>query len=474
MYLKSDERLVAVRPSSRQLNQQEMEFYGFIHYGMNTYTDREWGDGTEPEEWFSPALVNTDQWAKTARAAGMKGLILTCKHHDGFCLWPSAYTEHSVKNSPYLDGKGDIVKQTAESCQKFGIRFGVYLSPWDRHERTYGSGKAYDDYYVNQLTELLTGYGDIFCVWMDGACGEGPDGRVQNYDWDRYYNTVRRFQPCACISVCGPDIRWCGNEAGDTRESEWNVVPARMADAKATAKRSQQEDNGDFRERPISKQDSDLGSRSRLEGEESLVWYPAEVDMSIRPGWFYHKAEDQKVCTLERLKEVYLRSVGGNAMLLLNLPPDKQGQLAQPDVEMLFAFGRFLDKTFSCNLAAYADITADSELPEHPVRSLLVDNEYFGTASGITQVSVTLKWKEIQRIRYIVLQEYLELGQRVEKFEISVEDEETGRQVLAKGTVIGQKRIVFLEKTVSTSNLTIQIYDSRVSIALRSLAVYGD
>lgn len=471
MYQASDERLVMVRPSDRQLTQQKMEFYGFIHYGMNTYTDREWGDGTEAESLFSPIQADTDQWARVAKEAGMKGLILTCKHHDGFCLWPSAYTEHSVKNSPYQEGTGDIVRDMAQSCKNYGLRFGIYLSPWDRNATSYGSGKEYDDYYVNQLTELLTNYGDIFCVWMDGACGEGPNGKVQKYDWERYYETVRSLQPCACISVSGPDIRWCGNEAGDTRESEWSVVPAGLSKAELIAKKSQQEDDEQFRQKTISSQEQDLGSRDRLEQEMDLIWYPAEVNLSIRPGWFYHKKEDSQVCSLEHLKTIYLNSVGGNAMMLLNLPPNPQGYLAQPDELVLTQFGKFLKEDFAENLAQKAQIQADSQDKQYPAENLGKESSYYATEHGVTQASILLQWKERKTIRYVVLQEYLPLGQRVEQFEIINCDQED--KILAKGTVIGQKRIVAFAEPVPTKSLKIRITDARVSIALETVAVYG-
>ena len=326
-------RLQGVRPSGRQLRQQEMEFYGFIHFSINTFTGREWGDGTEDPALFAPPDLDCGQWARAMKAAGMKGIILTCKHHDGFCLWPTRTTKHSVASSPFRDGKGDVVREMAEACREEGLAFGVYLSPWDRNAPCYGEGKAYDDFFIAQLTELLTGYGEIFCVWLDGACGEGKNGRRQVYDWERYYETVRRLQPGACISVCGPDIRWCGNEAGQTRPEEWSVVPARLKDAEKIMDDSQKEDSAAFRERPIRSSDEDLGSCSRLAGETDLIWYPAEVDVSIRPGWFYHREEDGRVKSLKQLICIYETSVGGNAMLLLNVPPGPSGKISPADVE---------------------------------------------------------------------------------------------------------------------------------------------
>ena len=213
----TDQELIKIVPSKRQLKYQETEFYAFFHFGMNTYTNREWGDGTEDPGIFNPQEFDAGQWVSAVKAAGMKGVILTCKHHDGFCLWPTKYTQHSVASSPWKDGAGDVVQEVSDACCRYGLKFGIYLSPWDRNQPCYGSGKEYDDYYIAQLTELLTGYGEIFSVWLDGACGEGPNGKKQVYNWERYYACVRNYQPEACICVCGPDIRWCGNEAGDVR-----------------------------------------------------------------------------------------------------------------------------------------------------------------------------------------------------------------------------------------------------------------
>ena len=249
-----------ITPSPRQLAWQELEFYAFIHFGMNTFTDREWGDGSEDPSWFNPEGLDARQWTEAVKSAGMKGLILTCKHHDGFCLWPSRYTDHSVKASPWRQGRGDVVQEAAQACREAGLRFGVYLSPWDRHEPSYGTGKPYDDFFVHQLTELATGYGEIFCFWFDGACGEGKNGRKQRYDWERYYQVIRRYQPGAVISVCGPDVRWCGNEAGHCRRSEWSVVPAELRDTERIASLSQREDDPAFARR-ISSHEEDLGSR---------------------------------------------------------------------------------------------------------------------------------------------------------------------------------------------------------------------
>ena len=408
-----DKRLVQVVPSARQIAYENMEFFCFIHFTVNTFTGSEWGDGTEPESIFNPTELDARQWAKTAAEGGMKGLILTCKHHDGFCLWPSKYTEHSIKNSPYKNGKGDIVRETAEACREFGLKFGVYLSPWDRNNSSYGKGKEYDDYYLNQLTELLTEYGDIFVIWLDGACGEGPNGKVQKYDWQRYYKVMRELQPNAVISISGPDIRWCGNEAGEVRPSEWSVVAKDMTDPAITAALSQQEDNEEFRNRPLDETQTDLGSRERLANEKELAWYPAETDVSIRPGWFYHEEEDDQVRSFENLKDIYLKSVGGNTTLLLNLPPMKNGRIHETDAANLKQLGEFIENTFKYNLVDEAGITSIPPLDCWEKEPTVLRNDdyetYFMNEVGTNKLMIKINWIEKKKLNYLVLKEYLYL-----------------------------------------------------------------
>lgn len=469
-----DRRLVQVVPSRRQLRHQQLEFYGFIHFTVNTFTDREWGDGTESPEIFNPVGLDARQWVAVARDAGMRGLILTCKHHDGFCLWPSRYTRHSVAASPYQDGRGDVVREVSEACREAGLAFGVYLSPWDRNHPSYGSGKEYDDYFVNQLTELLENYGDIFTVWFDGACGEGKDGRKQVYDWKRYYDTVRRLQPMACISVCGPDVRWCGNEAGRTRPSEWSVVPARTADTEKIAENSQQADETSFRQREITASDLDLGSRQVLQDEKDLIWYPAEVNTSIRPGWFYHASEDGKVKSLAELVYIYEHSVGGNAMFLLNLAPDRQGLVSRADTDRLHELGEYLRETYRVNLAQQARFTCDTCLEDHDIENVRQDtyDACFRTADGVRTCGIILEWEQPVVIRRLVLKENLLLGQRVERFAVDAQVDGTFCQVY-EGTVVGYKKIVCLDE-VRTRAVRVRILDARIAPALAFLGVYGD
>ena len=473
--IEEDIRLIKAVPSERQLTYEKMEFFCFIHFTVNTFTGSEWGDGKEDVSIFNPTELDARQWVKTAKDAGMKGLILTCKHHDGFCLWPSKYTEHSVKNSPYKNGNGDIVREVSEACKEFGLKFGVYLSPWDRNNSSYGKGKEYDDYYVNQLTELLTEYGELYTIWLDGACGEGSNGKIQKYDWNRYYKVMRELQPNAVISISGPDVRWCGNEAGEVRESEWSVVAKDMTDPSITAELSQHEDNEEFRDRPLDETQSDLGSRERLKNEKELVWYPAETDVSIRPGWFYHEEEDDKVRSFENLKDIYLKSVGGNTTLLLNIPPMKNGKIHEKDIAILKRLGEFINDTFKNNLLKNALITT---VPKHDCRGNSPDmmrtddyNTYFMNKEGDNKLLIEIKFDECKKLNYLVLKEAITFSQRVEEFNVYFNDESGNKIKIFEGTTIGYKRIIDLKGT-KTDNLTIEIEDSRVAPVMSFVGVY--
>ncbi len=465
-----DRRLTAIVPETRQLKLQQTEFYAFVHFTINTYTGREWGDGAESPSLFDPVRFDPDQWVRAVKSAGMKGIILTCKHHDGFCLWPSRYTAHTVAASPWKSGKGDIVREVSDACRRGGIKFGVYLSPWDRNQPCYGSGGEYDDYFVNQLTELLTQYGDIFCVWFDGACGEGKNGRKQVYDWDRYYEVVRKLQPEACINVCGPDIRWCGNEAGETRDCEWSVVPARTRDTERIAGNSQQSDEAEFRQRKIKAQDRDLGSREVLQNERELVWYPAEVNTSIRPGWFYHPEEDGRGKSVEELFNVYLHSVGGNATFLLNIPPTPAGLFHPTDVKRLKELGERIRDAFSDNLLEGAALSADFQEPGHEIDRARADSYdgWYQPPEGKTACAVRVTFPEKRKVSYVVLKENIKLSQRIERF--SILDGEA--KPLYRGAVVGYKKIARLPHPVLTDKLTIQIEDSRLFPTLSFLGVF--
>ena len=463
-----DEKLTKIVPHKRQFYFQQLEFYAFIHFTVNTFTDREWGDGKESPLIFDPKKLDAEQWVKAVKSAGMKGLILTCKHHDGFCLWQTEYTKHSVTSSPWKNGQGDVVKETAEACKKHGIKFGVYLSPWDMNCPLYGQGKAYDDFFVGQLTELLTNYGDIFSVWFDGACGEGPNGKKQYYDWERYYSVIRKLQPDACISVCGPDIRWCGNEAGHTRVSEWSIVPERVKDSEIISEKSQHEDDEEFRRRRVDARDGDLGSRAVLENEDKLIWYPAEVNTSIRPGWFWHESENDKVRSLDGLIHIYNNSVGGNATFLLNIPPTRDGLLHENDVKRLTELGEYIKNAFGTNLLEKAALSSDSG----NIEAARIDgyDDFYIADKGRYTAEISAEWNSPVTIGCIVLKENILCSQRVESFTVEAELDGDFIEVY-QGTVIGYKRIVPLKNTV-TSRVRIKITDSRTEPTLAFIGIY--
>jgi alpha-L-fucosidase len=465
-------KLVQILPEERQIAWQQLEFTAFLHYGMNTFTNSEWGSGKESPSLYNPACLNTDQWCESLKAAGIKACILTAKHHDGFCLWNTSFTNHSVMFSPK---PVDVVKCLAVSCTQYGLKLGLYLSPWDRHEASYGSGKPYDDFFCGQLEELLTRYGQLYSLWFDGACGEGPNGKRQIYDWDRYYRLIRRHQNGAVIAVSGPDVRWIGNEAGITRPSEWSVVPARMRDTGKIAEDSQKADNTSFRERPLKWEDEDLGSREALKGENDLAWYPAEVDVSIRPGWFYHPAENDKIKPVNTLLNIYEKSVGGNAVLLLNIPPDTDGRIHSNDCCRLGELGKAICSIYSVNvLKDGASVCADSAVPSNPAINVLnEDARYWQPTTEKAELIINLTRKT--RITHLVLQEEIRQSQRIEAFSLYANHENSdignGWQKIYSGTTIGFKKICRFEP-VECSALRIIIEESRVFPTLRFVAAY--
>lgn len=459
----NEDYLANIRPTRRQLDWQRMEMYAFTHFGMNTMTDREWGLGHEDPALFNPQEFDADQWMDALKAAGMTGVILTCKHHDGFCLWPSRYTTHSVASSPWKDGRGDVVREVSDAARRHGLKFGVYLSPWDRTEATYGSGKDYDDFYVNQLIELLTHYGPIFCVWLDGACGEGPNGKKQQYDWQRYYNVVRALQPEAVICVSGPDVRWCGNEAGHTRENEWSVVPERLRSAELTAAKSQKADDGEF-SRLVRSDEEDLGSRKALADYDGpLAWYPSEVNTSTRPGWFYHENEDTQVRNAQELFDIWASSVGGNATFLLNVPPTPQGRIAQADVKALAGLGALIDD-FKARMITEGVCVGFSTNSRGTDPSALLttdaDSDYWTPDGEDPDPTVTLDFDTPRCIDAVVLREQIAVGQRIDVVEVRA-GRPVDSQLLASKESVGYQRIVRFDP-VTTDHIEIRIPAFRI------------
>lgn len=463
------EKLISVVPSENQVNWQKLEYTAFFHYGINSFTNREWGTGKEDIALFSPKNLNTDQWCEVLKKAEIKACIITAKHHDGFCLWNTGYTAHSVMHTPL---KRDIVAELSASCKKYGIKLGVYLSPWDMHEPTYGRGKEYNDFFCGQLTELLTQYGDLYSVWFDGACGEGANGKRQEYDWKRYYELIRKLQPEAVIAVCGPDVRWCGNEAGDCRESEWSVVPAEVFSQSDIMENSQKTDNEEFRKQGIDQQTKDLGSRDVVSKADNLIWYPAEVDVSIRPGWFYHEEEDGQVKSFEELKRIYINAVGGNSVLLLNIPPHKDGYVTRFDEERLEELGTFIRNAFWSNYAEHAVLIATETDAEFEITNVLKEDEsYWKAIDYCSTCEITIELEKAERIQYVILQEQIKMSQRVESFEIWADTREQASLLIYRGTTIGYKKICELTPLNITA-LRIVFKEFRMAPVIRYIGLY--
>ena len=432
----------SIVPTERQIKWQETEFYSFIHFGMNTFTDSEWGSGNEDPDLFNPEHLNCRQWAQLCKLAGMKGLILTAKHHDGFCLWQTEYSDHSVKSSKWRDGKGDVVAECAAACKEFGIKFGIYVSPWDRHESSYGTGEPYNVFFRNQLKELLTGYGDLFCVWFDGACGEGTNGKKQEYDWESYYKLIREYQPDAAISICGPDVRWCGNEAGVCRKSEWSVVPYYYSNSALIEAQSQKDVSKPPKK--INPTSLDLGSRKQIKNCNKLIWYPAEVDVSIRKGWFYHDSDEYTIKPLSKLMDIYYSSVGANANFLLNIPPTPEGKIHEKDVSTLLSMGAQLDIDFNENLAENSIMTDNRRLDDnHTGQHILINDPemYWHSGDNPEGSELILDLGDDYDIDKIVLGEHIRTGQQIESFSLFVMINGKWKKI-EDGTVIGYKRII--------------------------------
>ncbi|WP_276484282.1 alpha-L-fucosidase [Paraflavitalea pollutisoli] len=450
-------------PSAAQLTWHEMEMNAFVHFTTNTFTDKEWGYGDEQPSVFNPTQVDAGQWARTLKETGFKTMILTCKHHDGFCLWPSKYTEHSVKNSPYKNGKGDIVRDARDAAKKYGLQFGVYLSPWDRNRADYGQ-PSYVEYYRNQLKELFTGYGPVFEMWFDGANGgDGYYGGAREkrringatyYDWPGTLDMVRKMEPNVIFfSDAGPGVRWVGNERGVAGETNWNTISTDTLHAG----------------KPNIEALLNTGS------PDGKQWVPAEVDVSIRPGWFYHAAEDSKVKTPQQLFDIYLTSVGRGSTLLLNIPPDRRGLFHEIDVQSLKDFSALLKKTFANNLAAKATVTADSYRGKQAAfapRQLTDGNKetYWATDDDQTTGQFEVSLKGSPTVQYIVLQEYIKLGQRVQHFTVEALVNGSWNKI-TEGTTIGYKRILKVTP-INASKIRVNITSAKACPVISNFEVY--
>ncbi|MDR2982716.1 MAG: alpha-L-fucosidase [Puniceicoccales bacterium] len=494
-----EEKLAAVVPSDAQYRwQTNHEVYAFIHFGINTFTDREWGTGKENPRQFAPEKVDARQWARTLKSAGMSMVMVTVKHHDGFCLWPSRYTEHSVKNSPWKNGQGDVLRELVDACRAENLAVGIYLSPADLFqieneaglygdESTYvetaiptdpatfktdpAKGRpapmgaptfqfktdSYNRYFLNQLYELLTEYGTIDEIWFDGAHPKRKGN--QQYTYAEWYKLIRTLQPNIVIAIKGPDVRWVGNERGIARESEWSPVGLPLP--------PEAYNWPDMTGRV-------LGNRDNLRNSKSFHWYPAEADVSIRPGWFYHAKEDSRVKSPETLLDLYIKSVGRNASFLLNVPPNKQGMLHENDVASLKEFGQRLRDIYGKNLAAGATITASSTLDGTSAKAV-VDRKYetyWEAAPWTTPVTLEITLPKTVTFNRILLQEQIKRGQRVEKFSVEAMINGNWRK-LTEATTIGYKRILPIGD-VSAKQLRIRFDEARVAPTLAEFGLHYD
>ena len=414
-------------PSEAQLRWQEMEYNMFVHFGPNTFTGLEWGQGSEAEDIFHPTALDCRQWAATAKAAGMKGIIITAKHHDGFCLWPNPESLHTVAQSSWRGGQGDVLKDLSEACREYGLKFGVYISPWDRNDPAYGS-PAYNEKYIRTLQSVHDGrYGPVFEQWFDGACGEGPNGKRQEYDWPAFHEAVWALSPDAILfSDVGPGCRWMGNERGVAGETNWSRLDVEGFTPGACAP------------------PRDTLARGNVFGKQ---WIPGEIDVSIRPGWFWRESENAQVKSVEQLADIWLTSVGRNALLLLNVPPDTRGRIHEIDSTRLMEFRAWREKVLGVNLAAGAGIRKRAR-------------------GSIWEITLP----QARTVNYVQLQEEIALGQRISGFRVEVENAD-GWRTVAEGTTIGYKRILPLA-SVTARKVRVTITGALARPVLKDIALY--
>lgn len=438
-------------PTPRQQQWENLDFYLFTHFGPNTFTDLEWGKGTEHEEVFNPTQLDCRQWCRVAKAAGAKGIIITAKHHDGFCLWPSKYSTHTVAQSKWRNGKGDVLKELSDACKEYGLKLGIYLSPWDRNHPKYGTDE-YNTVFINMMKEVVSRYGPLFEFWWDGANGEGPNGKKMVYRWHDFEATMRSIAPNTPVfSDIGPDMRWVGNESGFAGKTNWNLL-----------------DTAGFT-RGAGAPPTDTLNQGNVNGHN---WIPAECDVSIRPGWFYHESEDSKVKTPQQLFELFLKSVGRGANLLLNVPPDRRGLITEYDSAALVGFRKLREQSFGENLVSEAKVNLFTESVKHPAVGLTDnDSKTFVTIPQIAAVAVNVDFKQPKTINCVVLQEPIQLGQRVKSFEIILKKDGKQLQTIS-GTTIGKKRILTFPAT-EADGFSIVITDSKATPLISEIGAYN-
>ena len=443
-------------PSDAQVEWQKMEYNLFVHFGPNTFTGAEWGNGKEIADTFNPTDLDCRQWAATAKAAGMKGIIITAKHHDGFCLWPNPVCQHTVAQSSWRDGKGDVLKELSEACKEYGLEFGIYISPWDQNDPHYGTD-AYNDVFVQTLEHALGSYGEVFEQWFDGACGEGPNGKKQVYDWPKFYSTVYKMQPDAIIfSNVGPGCRWVGNEYGSAGRTCWGTMNV-------------------GEQTPSTPCDCDVLNRGDADGEK---WVAAETDVSIRPGWFWRESENDKVKSVQQLLKIYYESVGRNSLLLLNVPADKRGHLHEADSVRLMELRAAIDEIFSTDLAEGAKAEAccvRGGLKKFAASNILDDNydSYWATDDDVRSASFVVNLPQARTFNRVQIQEYIPLGQRVSAFSIEALGEDGQWKTIANETTIGYKRIVHTPVTTAVA-VRVNIEESLACPLINGFALYMD
>lgn len=429
-----------VVPTRKQLKWQSLELTAFLHFGINTFTGNEWGNGKDSPEMFNPSSLDCRQWVQTLKEGGFRMAILTAKHHDGFCLWQTNTTDYSVKNSPWKNGQGDVVKELSDACREFGLEFGVYLSPWDRNAQCYGDSPVYNEFFIQQLTELLTNYGKVSEVWFDGACAEGPNGKKQEYDWTAILKTIHKLQPKAVTAIMGDDVRWVGNEGGRGRETEWSAT----AYTPVSLERGLEQN----RELGLVEMSRDLGSRELIAKAQEVSWYPSEVDVSIRPGWFYHPQQDCQVKTLENLVDIYYTSVGRNSVLLLNIPPDTRGLIHEIDVERIKELRNYLDVTFEKNF--------------------IQDSPKLWKAESGDAIELAVSGGE--KFNTLKIREDITKGQRVESFTLEISKDGAWEKV-AEGTTIGYNRLLKFPNT-NTDKIRLTIVSTRKPALISEIGLY--
>jgi alpha-L-fucosidase len=442
-------------PSPQQLEWQKMEMNMFTHFGPNTFTGREWGLGTEAEDIFNPTALDCSQWTAVAKAAGFKGVIITAKHHDGFCLWPNPVSSHTVAQSKWRDGKGDVLKDLSEACAKDGLKFGVYISPWDRNDPHYGTSE-YNNVYVKTLQSALGSYGTVFEQWFDGANGEGPNGKKQVYDWDLFHKTVLDLQPKAIMfSDVGPGCRWVGNERGVAGKTNWSRLDAEGFEPGAGAP------------------PTDTLNCGNVHGAN---WIPAETDVSIRPGWFWRESENEKVKSVRTLVDIYYTSVGRNSLLLLNVPPDTTGRINAVDSLRLMEFRAALDDIFKENFADGAKVKASATRGSRFKAGNILSNDYdayWAAPDGVNSATLNITLAGEKTFNLVMLQEYIPLGQRVKAFTVEAQDASGEWKEIASETTIGYKRLIPVEKTTAKA-LRVNIKDSFACPVINGFGLFLD